>query len=204
MALFNNGIPPAMKGIKILVTQNGKLVYDIVQIGTIFDGSPEAGFPERVVMPVYSYTNLLGQQPTIITTYGTLEYGKPVTHDIMTPPYLEISDPGIGAFAIEIGGIGSYGSEYNGYLGSGGTSGVIKELGLPKSSSPTVIANAEASLITRVGASMMKAASDPQTNQGKIAAYLMLPQDDPRGKETILDIPQAGVVTVNTSGLPTP
>lgn len=196
MALFNNGIPLAMKGIKILVHQNGKLVYSTVQIGTTFDGSPYPGASERVVMPVYSYASLQGQQPAITITFGTLKYGKPATFDITTPPYLETSY--IGSFILEIGGIGAFGSEYNGYLGIGGDSAVVEELGLPKGSSPTVIANAEANLITRVGANMMKAASDSQASQGKVAAYLSLPQDDPKGQQTILDIPQAGVVTVNT------
>lgn len=191
MALFQHGIPRALKNIPVSL-QDGTRIR--VQIGQQFGPSVIGGAPLRTVMPLYAYLVIQGGKPLMRLTFGTYTSGKPATLDLTAPPsYFAIESdtiPPPGSFLLD-----SSQDEWNGYLADGGGNVSNPTLGLPINASPMQTAAIEAADIAKIGKNMLDAAADPQDGVGAVAAYLMLPQDDPQHEGvTYLSIPPAQVL----------
>lgn len=192
MALFQHGIPRAFNNVPVSLYDGTRIK---VQIGQQFGPSVAGEGPLRVVMPLYAYLVIQGGKPLMQLTFGTYTSGKPATFDLTVPPSWyatpsEVPPAPPGSFVL-------YDSqdEWNGYLADGG--GVVSNptLGLPVHASPAQTAAVEAADIAKIGKNMLDAAADPQDGVGAVAAYLMLPQDDPQdGDSTVLIVPPAQVL----------
>lgn len=200
-ALFQHGIPGLLTDIPLaLPDTNGPKV----EIGERFSSRYVPYLQLRVVVPLYAFVTVQSGNPMVHMTFGIRENGQCATFDFAAPPsvHQHFGPPQIGEFDLYFGG-GPLGGLYNAWPGFGGDSDdIIFFLGLPKDSPSLDMAEADARLITAIGAHMLRELTNPiigNSPGNKVAAYLTLP-DDSKYKFTELWLPHTDLCTSVQSG----